>query len=175
MEIVEPGTETIIHDLQRKGYCIMGLTTQGLALATRTSQQLLEQTIDLKKTAPSQIDHYLILNDHGVLYRNGILFTSGRNKGDAFFHFCDQIHYQPKRIVFVNDKASHLSEIEAAAEKRGIEFLGLRYSYSDKRKKEFDITLAEYEFHRSVFSHILTDDEARLLMKEESFQKTQLH
>ena len=56
MKTVEKDTAKIVSDLQRKTYCIMGLTTQGLALATRTVEQLLDNDIDLIKTAPSQDD-----------------------------------------------------------------------------------------------------------------------
>jgi hypothetical protein len=74
MKIVEPGTEHIVSSLQQNGYHIMGLTTQGLALATRTVQQLKQNNIDLSLSAPSKEDFYVSVNGHGVIYRKGILF-----------------------------------------------------------------------------------------------------
>src|SRR5260221_7309035 len=47
MKTVEKETPTFIKDLQKKGHKIMGLTTQGLALATRTVQQLQDNSVDL--------------------------------------------------------------------------------------------------------------------------------
>ena len=47
MKPVEKETPTFIQDLQKKGHKVMGLTTQGLALATRTVQQLQEHQVDL--------------------------------------------------------------------------------------------------------------------------------
>lgn len=160
MEIVEQGTEKIIQEMQKKSLCIMGLTTQGLALATRTSQQLLENEIDLSLTAPSKGDHYFQLSGHGILYRNGILFTSGRNKGEALFLLLDQMGYHPKRILFINDKGSHLAEVEAVAQKRSVEFIGLRYAFSDARKRAFLSEVAEYQFSHSSFNHLVSDKEA---------------
>ncbi len=160
MEIVEPDSEAIIRDLQEQGHQVIGLTTQGLALATRTYLQLLEKQIDLSLTAPCQEDCYLQAQEHGVLYRKGILFTSGTAKGEALFRFCEKIGFQPKKIVFVNDKASHLADIEGAAEKRGVAFIGLRYSYSDSRKKAFVPEIADYQFRHSSFDRILSDQEA---------------
>ena len=80
MEIVEPGTEEIVRKLQDQGYIVMGLTTQGLALATRTKRQLLDNQINLMQSALSREDHYLIIDGYGILFRAGILFTSGAIK-----------------------------------------------------------------------------------------------
>lgn len=164
MEIVEPGTEEIVKSLQNQGHCIIGLTTQGLALATRTTQQLKENCIDLSLTAPEK-SCYIHLNDHGVLYRDGILFTSGTPKGAALFKLCQMIDYFPKRIVFINDKASHLADIEVVAQKYEVEFIGLRYAYSDKRKNSFCAEIAELQFSHSTLNHLLSDEEAFELKK----------
>ena len=168
MTIVEPNTTTIIQELQANEIPIMGLTTQGLALTTRTHLQLLEQKVDLSQTAPSQEDHYFPIDDHGVLYRNGILFTSGKNKGEAFFKLCELLNYQPKKIVFLNDKWSHLRELEEAAIARAVEFIGLRYGYSDTRKRAFLPEIAEYQFTHSPITHFLSDEEAARKQFEES-------
>ena len=155
MEIVEEGTEKIVHELQGKGISVMGLTTQGIALSHRTIVQLKSHNIDLSTTAPFTSAHYFEQKDLGVLFRKGVLFTSGTGKGTALFILCDHFGYAPKKIVFINDKASHLQDIEAVAEKRGVEFIGLRYSYSDNRKAEFDPHVAELQFNE-----LLTDEEA---------------
>lgn len=164
MEIVEPGTEKVIRSLQEERVCVMGLTTQRLAIAAKTSQQLLEQQIDLSRTAPIQRDHYFQLAGAGILYKDGILSTAGKDKGEALFRFCDDIHYTPRRIIFINDKAAHLAEIETAAEKRNIAFIGLRYSYSDARKKMFRPEIADYQFSHSSLTRLLSDQEVSELV-----------
>jgi len=161
MEIVESGTEEIVAKLQDQKFTVMGLTTQGLALATRTEQQLNENAIDLTLTAPSDHDHYLTVNEHGVLFRNGVLFTSGTHKGKALFGLFKQLGYTPKRIVFINDKATHLQAVEVIAEEQGVEFIGLRYAYSDTRKAAFSREVANYQFLHSTFTQLLSDAQAR--------------
>jgi hypothetical protein len=160
MELVEEGTAELVRELQEQGLRVMGLTTQGLALATRTRLQLREKGIDLAQTAPGGRDVFFLNGDHGVLFRQGILFTSGTHKGEALFHLCREMGYEPKRIVFVNDKASHLLEMEKSAESRGIDFLGLRYGFSDVRKRAFRPEIADYQFAYSSFARILSDEEA---------------
>jgi len=161
MEIVEEGTAQAIRELQEKGFQCMGFTTQGLALATRTAQQLRGLDIDLKKSIPFQDDCYLELDNHGVLFRNGIFFTSGTNKGKALFALCEKMGYSPKKIVFINDKYSHLREVEKVAEEKQVKFVGLRYGYSDGRKKCFSQEIADVQFNHSSFTHILSDAEAQ--------------
>ncbi len=167
MEIVEPNTESVIQSLQKQGYCVFGLTTQGLALATRTIQQLNEKQIDFTVSAPTQEDVYFPLKQHGVLFRKGVLFTSGMPKGEALFQLCKMINRPVSRIVFVNDKATHIADIEEMAKKQSVDFLGLRYARSDAKKAAFIPEIAELQFHHSNFGKILSDDEARSLLKSQ--------
>ncbi len=71
MEIVEKETDAIVAHLQQQGTCVMGLTTQGVALATRTTQQLKGQSFDLSLTAPSPEDHCFAVQNHCVLIEKG--------------------------------------------------------------------------------------------------------
>lgn len=166
MEIVEPASDLLIRNLQERGVRIIGLTTQGLALATRTSLQLLENRIDLHATSPMKEDCYFQVGHHGVLFRNGILFTSGTNKGEALFRLLDLAGIHPLRIIFLNDKKSHLMEVEKEAGKRAVDFIGMRYSYSDARKAAFRPDVASFQYLHSNFCHILSDVEALRMMEE---------
>jgi hypothetical protein len=163
VNIVEEGSDKIVRLLQDAHITVMGLTTQGLALATRTVQQLANLNINLSLTAPSKDDYYF-MNGQGVLYRKGILFTSGTVKGTALLHLLDHLGYAPKRIVFINDKEKHLKDIEDAVISRNIEFIGLRYSYSDARVNAFRPEIAEIQWKYSSFAHILSDAEAEQLL-----------
>jgi hypothetical protein len=167
MEIVEPETDSIVRSIQEAGYTVMGLTTQGLALATRTSRQLQDLGIILPRSCLHKNDECVSVYGHTVLYRDGILFTSGTAKGEALFLFLQKIGYSPKRVVFVNDKASHLQDVETSCVKQNVEFIGLRYAYSDARKRAYDPKVAEVQFTRSSFLHILTDAEAKIIMERQ--------
>ncbi|NDD57740.1 MAG: DUF2608 domain-containing protein [Chlamydiae bacterium] len=160
MEIVEKGTESILQDLQKDGFTVMGLTTQGVGLSHCTINHLLQNQIELFSSAPFKEPFYFEQKNRGVLFRKGVLFTAGTDKGICLFKLCDHFGYVPQKIVFINDKATHLQEIEAEAAKRGVEFIGLRYGYNDAKKQNFDPKIAEIQFHNSSFQSILTDDHA---------------
>lgn len=163
VRIVESGTEKIIEGLQKRNIAVMGLTTQGLALATRTIEQLQSLHIDLTKTAPSKEDSYFI-NEHGVLFRKGLLFTSGTKKGAALLKLFDRIKFHPERIVFINDKATHLKDVEEAVQENGIEFIGLRYGFADSEKASFRPDVADLEWSMSTFERLMQDSEALALL-----------
>lgn len=163
IKIVETGSEKIVDQLQKKNVTLMGLTTQGLALTTRTINQLLSLAIDLSKTAPTKKDYYFY-NHQGILFRKGILFTSGSPKGEAVLLFLNLIDFHPKHIVFINDKATHLKDVETIVEEKGIRFTGLRYSYSDNRVSSYRSDIANIQWNHSSFNHILSDEEAEKLL-----------
>lgn len=170
MEMVESGTHEIVRTIQNQGYTVMALTTQDVALATRTKLHLLEHEIDLTHKAPSKEEHYLNVDGRGVLFSSGILFTGGCHKGRALFGLLEKLGYTPQRILFINDKLTHLQSLEETAKQKSVEFIGLRYGYSDARKAAYNEEIADYQFTHSTFSRILSDEEAKkhLSLKEPS-------
>lgn len=159
VNVVEEGTAEIIKEIQGRNIKVMGFTTQGVALATRTVKQLKSLNIYLANNAPSSDDLYM-MNGHGILFRKGILFTAGSSKGAAIVKYLETINYKPKKIVFINDKSTHLKDLETGCKKLGIEFTGLRYSYSDARVASFRPEIADIQWKYSTFDHILSDEEA---------------
>lgn len=164
MNLVEPSTASIIQDMQDRGLSVMGLTTQTLTLMERTAGHLEENGIFFEKATPFE-DHTYFTQDRkgkvgGVIHYKGILFTNGTHKGESFFTLCEKGGYTPKRIIFINDKGTHLREIEESAEKRGIEFVGLRYAYSDAIKADFKMEVAEAQFEGIPHRKILSNEEA---------------
>jgi hypothetical protein len=164
MNLVEPGTDKIIQSLQKKGICVMGLTVQAAAVAQRTYQQLKANDIDLTVNALSKEDQYFPLKGQNILYSNNILFTKGVSKGEALFTLLDKIKVTPKRIVFIDDKASNVEDVEKWAKKRNVQFIGLRYSRSDQSKAAFRPDVADVQFNQSTFTHLLSDEEALKLL-----------
>lgn len=157
VKVVEEGTQEFLSSLEKQGYMIMGMTTRGLGLAMRTVEQLKSIGISLAPNAPIHKDVFFD-NKQGVLFRDGILFTSGTHKGEALMKFLDIINYTPKHVVFINDKATHLRQTEGTVLERGIPFIGLRYGYLDEKVANFNPELADIQFKH--FGFIMSDEEA---------------
>lgn len=158
---VEKDTPAVIESLQNSQISIIGLTTRGLALATRTVRQLDCIGIDLSLTAPTSEDIPL-LNPHAILFRKGILFTSGTHKGKGLQKLLAKLEYKPKRIVFINDKRGNLRQLEEGVNELHIPFIGLRYGYLDDKVRNFRSDIADLQFES--FLKIVSDREAETIL-----------
>ena len=163
VKLVEPGIDGIVQDLQEKEYTVMGLTTRGLSMSTRTVEQLETVNVDLSKTAPTQ-EEIFFMNKRGVLFRGGTLFTAASHKGEALRKLLDAAGYQPTSVMFINDKYSHLVPVEEYCSQYGIPFVGIRYGYTDEKVKNFRKQIAEVQFYH--FGHILSDEAAERILHE---------
>ena len=152
VKAVEPQAPNLVRRLQEEGFVVMGLTTRSTILRARTFQQLASAGIQLARTAPSK-EEVVFLNPYEVIYKNGILFTSGTDKGRALFTFLAAIKEKdPQEVLFINDKRSNLEEVQQACKERGVPFIGLRYGYLDDKVRKFSEEAAEEQFrHISKF------------------------
>ena len=55
-------------------------------------------------------------------------------------------------------------DVEKSTNARNINFTGLRYSYSDQRVASFCREIAEIQWTHSTFDHLLSDEEAFVLL-----------
>jgi FMN phosphatase YigB (HAD superfamily) len=159
MALVEEDIATIIQHLQDEGFGVMGLTTQGLHLSSRTLYQLNDLAVDFTKTSLSD-EYFVFKYKNPVLYRDGILFGNGSHKGKVLFSFLEALSHNPSTVVFVDDKASNLIALEASCNEHGIPFVGLRYGYLDEKVKNFNAEVA-LEQLRVFGGHIISDEEAK--------------
>jgi len=162
MKEVQEGTAQLIKKQQNENSLVMGLTTRNYAFSNCTFDQLRSLGIDLSKTAPNKKDHYF-KKERMVAALKGILFTSGTHKGDALFAYLDKIKYYPKKIVFINDKKSHLIPVEESCNERNIPFVGLRYGYVDEKVENYNKHVAAIQIQH--FGNLLSDDEALALLE----------
>lgn len=160
MELVEDSIAGVIDELQHRNISMLCLTTQRFALGPRTTYQLKKHGIEIEKTSPYRENLFFMNQNLGVLFFEGILFTNGTHKGKTFFKFCELTNTEPKKIVFVNDKGTHLKEIEDSSNERNIPFIGLRYGFSDDHRKNFSYQIAEIQSKNITIDEIVSDSKA---------------
>jgi hypothetical protein len=162
---VELSTAQFIENLQKGGWKVMGLTTRGLEMATKTLEQLKSIGIDFDRAAPFSQE---IIFEHiqGAVYRGGVLFSIGTNKGPLLFQFFKQTGYQPKKIFFVDDKEKYLRDVENHCAERQIPFVGIRYGFLDEKVKNLRPELASEQW--KCFGNLISDAEAEAHLKSSS-------
>ncbi len=161
MQLVEEDCKQMIEELQEKKIPSICFTTQRFALAPRTIYQLNQHGIEMKRSSPILENQFFMTQNLGILFFDGVLFTNGTHKGKTLLNFCERNQLYPKKIVFINDKLSHLKEVELSCYENGIEFIGLRYAYSDKKKSSFDYTIAKFQSNSINLEKIISDEEAK--------------
>ena len=163
MQLVEPEVKDVINDLQAIKCVTMGMTTRDISLCLCTLDQLRVLGIDLHKTAPSKREYYL-RNQGSILFRKGVLFTSGTHKGKALLKTLRKLGHNPKGIVFINDKRANIKPVEEECAVKGIKFTGLRYSYLDDKVANFNARIADVQ-HKN-FGYILSDSQAEKVLSK---------
>ena len=161
VKLVEDGIDKVIADLQEQGFTVMGLTTRGLGMCLRTIEQLDTVGVSFRESSPTKEEIHF-MNERGILFRSGILFTAATHKGEALRMLLKRAGYQAKSVMFVNDKYSHIVPIEEVCEGEEIPFIGLRYGHVDEKVKNFPEQIGEVQFYH--FGHILTDDAAERIL-----------
>lgn len=165
MELVDPKAPWVYSELQRRGSRVVGLTNNYLELAYVTMGHLKRNAIDFMQKPVYPFDKE-ITGGRAAKLVDGVIFAGLDNdKGETLLNLLEQIHYTPKRIVFIDDKEKNVTSVLAACEKAGIPCVGLRYGKADERKLAFDPRIAgEQLLH---LEKVIADEEAQLLLKAE--------
>lgn len=152
VELIDPKTAEVLNEIKKRNSLVMALTARSPAEANFTHGQLESNGLNFAENhLPSQI---LNVGDREALYEKGILFATMLNKkSKVLFTFLDHHGIDPECIVFIDDKAHHVEEMMAACKGRGVKFIGIRFSGTDKHVESFDPLIADEEWK-------LIDDES---------------
>ena len=153
VESVEKTTPQFIQKLQRKGIKMMGLTARTFDISDVTMKQLKSVGIEFKKAVyPKNLEFKLVDTAH---YVQGIMYIGEQNdKGKVLVQFLKSIHYQPKKIVFVDDKQKHVTSMERALAELKIKYIGFRYGAADERVQRFNHDVEDMElFCHGTWTH----------------------
>lgn len=126
---VEDSTAEVVRDFQAEGIPVIGLTARYTEMAYPTHDQLQSIGIDLSKNNLYPYDKE-IEGGYASKFIQGIIFVGLKNdKGETLFRFLDSIGYHPKKLLFADDKMKNVESVRKAAEKRGVSFTGIHYTY----------------------------------------------
>ncbi len=157
---VEPAAPAIVHRLQQQGHQVMGLTARSAHLAFRTHDQLASMGIHL---LPCEfLDVPLRLNlAPCVGYQSGILFAGYESKGKVLTHFFYLATSFPQKVVFIDDKKTHIYEVGLWMQERCVDYVGMLYRAVDPAHIDPDLAAVQWRF----MHEILPDEAAALLLK----------
>jgi hypothetical protein len=163
MKLVDPAVSEVLDKLKKKKISCIGLTKREPLSSNTTLEQLERLKIVFNATAPLENGHTF---DHlkGTLYKNGVIFVaSGMDKGPSLVAYLKKLKKMPSQIVLIDDKLSHIKNVESAVEALSIPFVGIRYGAADEKVKAFNPQIADLQMKH--FNQILSDEEALHLLK----------
>ncbi|MBA3816508.1 MAG: DUF2608 domain-containing protein [Parachlamydiaceae bacterium] len=124
-----------------------------------TENQLLNININFRLTAlpPS-------LSKHPALHA-GVIFTSGKMKGDFLKKFLSSTGYVPKQVIVIDDKLDQIESIEKSMEEAGIKVNCFWYRRASMIRPIFNLQIANVQLEY-LLKHqlILSDEEAAGLL-----------
>ncbi len=171
---VKPVEPAFIHALgmfQERGNIVMALTHRQPSLAEATLRQINSLDLDFQLTAPEP-DTLVVPSDTPTLYIEGVLFTGEYNKkGEIFVRFLSMINKKPKKVLFIDDKRSHVEDVKRALTNENIDYIGVHYTANNHVEKVYSRELAELQ--RKYFNTILSNEAALLLMQHELDQSSE--
>lgn len=148
---------------QQRGVVMMGLTHRQPSLADSTIRQLGSLNWSFLPTAPVK-NTFVVPSATPTIYTGGVLFTGEYNKkGEIFIRFLSIICQKPEKIIFIDDKKSHVEDVEKAVIEQGIQYVGVHYRAIEYVEKVYYPEIAE--FQRKFLNTIMSNEAARLLIE----------
>ena len=156
MRLVDKEAPLYIQKMRQKGCVVLGLTARPPESACHTLPELDRLGIQFD-------DRYSDLEfslNYTILFQKGVLYCGIYDKkSSALLALLKKLELSPKKIIFIDDKLSHVQDLKEALASVGIEYVGIRYSKADLRVKQFDAKIAKLQ--KEAFPKILSDDEAK--------------
>lgn len=163
VQSVEQAFLPSLAPFQKQGIVMMGLTHRQPSLVESTLRQLRSLEWTFQPTAPFK-DSLVVPSSTPTMYQEGVLFTGEYNKkGEIFVRFLSLIRQKPKKILFVDDKRSHVEDVEKAVVAQGILYLGVHYRATEHVAKVYDPVIAE--FQKKFLTQIMSNEAAMLLIE----------
>lgn len=152
VELFDPEAEVIVRYLQDSGIKVMALTNRYIEMGYPTHNNLRSVGIDFARNPPYSEDTF-IKGGSPAKYIEGIIFNGLINfKGDTLANFLQQINYTPKKLIYIEDKPKHLTQVGEKVAALGIPFLGVHFGALEAQRESYDIELAalQVKFHQDI-------------------------
>ena len=158
MVVTETGVPTYVRDWQQQGLTVFALTSRSPKVRAATERELARAGIDFSQSALSaQGKPVPLLREklsREMSYMQGVMMTSGMNKGEMLGYLLDNTQRQFDAIIFVDDSEKNVHNL---------------YNYFTA-KSNLDMTIFHYtriENHRkAAHGGVLTQNQAEKMAEQ---------
>ncbi len=174
--LVDARLPALVKGLQARSIKVIALTAQGYGPfgiikdeGSLRVEELKNLDLDFRNAFPALKPFLLTIpspKNHLPLYREGIILTDRSSKGEALITFLQQVKWNPKKIIVIDDGHQHLEHIQEALKANHLN--GLLFLYIDGKlaaeKPDPDLAQAQFDYLIKNENWI-SDEEAQRLMK----------
>lgn len=115
MQLTEASVPTLIEQWQQQGVVVFGLTSRSPKYRAATERELLSNGIDLtgNPLTPHGNSGFIFREMHNreVSYMQGIMMTTGLNKGEMLSLMLAKTGAEFKAIIFVDDSQKNITDL----------------------------------------------------------------
>ncbi|RBP51257.1 uncharacterized protein DUF2608 [Arenicella xantha] len=158
--LTEDNIPNIISTWQNNGNYVIALTSRSPRYRAATERELLNKGIDLSKTAITEHGKTTVVYreqlQREISYMNGIMMTSGMDKGKMLKHLISKVSKLSNEspmfdaITFVDDSLINIQNMHQAYENTsGVELTAIHYTHvEEQRKQNFGAVLTQEQANK---------------------------
>lgn len=165
MDLTESSLPAVLSDWQSNGNTVMALTSRAPKYRSATERELLNKGIDFNITALAPRSEkapplgekspvYREIRGRELSYMNGIMMTSGMNKGEMLSYLLEKTNRSFDAIVFVDDSKKNIDNVYN-------KYVG---------RKDIDVKLYHYlkveRDREAKYGSILTEEQAEKMASD---------
>jgi hypothetical protein len=149
MKLTETNLNQTISNWQISGHTVMALTSRAPKYRAATERELARNQVDLSSSAllPVGQDTLMFREKRGreLSYMQGVMMTSGMNKGDMLQYLLDKTQREFAAIVFVDDSQKNIDDMYNRYQNvKNIDMRIFHYTrIEEQREKEFGQVLTQ--------------------------------
>ncbi len=148
-ELTDSIIPSLISNWQEKEIPVFALTSRSPRYRAATERELRRTGIDFTKTAlrpeGKNLPTYRYSLKNEMSYMQGIMMTSGMNKGKMLQHILDKTDQYFESIIFVDDSEKNVYNLEQQFKNTGIDMTIFHYTkvIEDRKKDNDGVILTE--------------------------------
>lgn len=151
MTLAENNLDQTISTWQISGHPVVALTSRAPQYRAATERELIRNQVNLASSAlvPTGQDTMIFREKKGreISYMQGVMMTSGMNKGEMLQYLLNKADREFSAIVFVDDSKKNIDNIYAAYQNvKNIDMRIFHYTrIEDEREKQFGKVLTQQQ------------------------------
>ena len=158
MDLTESSLPAVLSDWQSNGNTVMALTSRAPKYRSATERELINKGFDFNITALAPLGEkapvYREIRGRELSYMNGIMMTSGMNKGEMLSYLLEKTNRNFAAIVFVDDSKKNIDNVYN-------KYVG---------RKDIDVKLYHYlkveRDREAKYGSILTEEQAEKMASD---------